>query len=67
MLRRFGVKKAVFSIVLDILQRLVAVVLATYLVRYIPASLTNLRGPANIVQYTNLSVRISWRKMFLLL
>ena len=39
MLRRFGVNYAIFSIVLDILLTLVALVLATYLVRYIPTSL----------------------------
>ena len=49
MLRRFGVNYAIFSIVIDIVLTLVALGLAMYLVRYIPASLTT-------VSYTHLDV-----------
>jgi len=38
MLRRFGVNYAIFSIVIDIVLTLVALGLAMYLVRYIPAA-----------------------------
>ena len=48
MLRRFGVNYAIFSIAFDIVLTLVALGLAMYLVRYVPISLTNLRGPAFI-------------------
>ena len=67
MLRRFGVNYAIFSIVLDILLTLVALLLATYLVRYIPTSLTNLRGPAYIAPYTFLAVPLIWGITFLVL
>ena len=52
MLRRFGVNYAIFSIVLDIMLTLVALLLAPYLVRYIPTALNNLRGPSHIAPYT---------------
>ena len=67
MLRRFGVNYAIFSIVIDIVLTLVALGLAMYLVRYIPASLTNLRGPASIASYTFLAVPLIWGVTFLVL
>ena len=67
MLRRFGVNYAIFSIVIDIVFTLVALGLAIYLVRYVPASLTNLRGPAYIAPYTFFAVPLIWGVTFLVL
>ncbi|MBP8948171.1 MAG: hypothetical protein KBG73_04975, partial [Candidatus Promineofilum sp.] len=46
---------------------LVALLLAPYLVRYIPTALTNLRGPAYIAPYTFLAVPLIWGITFLVL
>ncbi len=67
MLRRFGVNYAIFSIAIDILLTLAALALATYMVRYVPAPLTNLRGPAPISPYILLAVPLLWGITFLVL
>lgn len=67
MLRRFGINYAIFSIGLDIVLTLLALFLATRLATYIPASLTNLRGPATIAPYIYLAVPLLWGITFLIL
>ena len=67
MLRRFGVNYAIFSIVIDVALTLLALAAATFLVRYIPDSMTNLRGPAYISPYIMLAVPLIWGITFLVL
>ncbi len=67
MLRRFGVNYAIFSIVIDVALTLLALTGATFLVRYIPDSMTNLRGPAVISPYIMLTVPLIWGIAFLVL
>ncbi len=67
MLRRFGVNYAIFSIVIDVALTLLALTGATFLVRYIPESMTNLRGPAQISPYILLAVPLIWGITFLVL
>ncbi len=67
MLRRFGVNYAIFSIVIDVALTLLALAGATFLVRFIPDSMTNLRGPALISPYIMLTVPLIWGITFLVL
>ena len=67
MLRRFGVNYAIFSIVIDVGLTLLALAGATFLVGYIPLSMTNLRGPALISPYILLAVPLIWGITFLVL
>ena len=67
MLRRFGVNYAIFSIVIDVALTLLALMGATFLVGYVPQSMTNLRGPAFIAPYILLAVPIIWGVTFLVL
>ncbi len=67
MLRRFGVNYAIFSMALDILLTLLALVLATKVVAFIPLHLTNLRGPASVSPYIYLLAPLLWGGSFLVL
>ena len=67
MLRRFGVNYAIFSMGLDILLTLLALILATQVVAYIPLHLTNLRGQPVVSPLTYLLVPILWGISFLVL
>ena len=67
MLRRFGVNYAIFSMALDILLTLLALVLATKVVQFIPLHLTNLRGQAIVSPYVFLIVPAIWGISFLVL
>jgi len=67
MLRRFGVNYAIFSMALDILLTLLALVLATKVVQFIPLHLTNLRGQAIVSPYVYLIVPAMWGISFLVL
>lgn len=67
MLRRFGVNYAIFSIVIDVALTLLALTAATFVVRFIPDSMTNLRGPAIISPYIMLAVPLIWGITFLVL
>lgn len=67
MLRRFGVNYAIFSMGLDILLTLMALILATKVVAYIPLHLTNLRGQPTVSPLTYLLVPILWGISFLIL
>ncbi len=67
MLRRFGVNYAIFSMALDISLTLLALVLATRVVAFIPLHLTNLRGQPTVAPYIYLLVPLLWGTSFLVL
>lgn len=67
MLRRFGVNYAIFSMALDIFLTLLALVLATKVVAFIPLHLTNLRGQPIVSPFIYLLVPILWGTSFLVL
>ena len=67
MLRRYGVNYAIFSMGLDIILTLLALVLATRVVAFIPLHLTNLRGEPSVTPFIYLLVPILWGTAFLVL